>query len=201
MTGTRRHWSKRSSRPLSRSRRCSPRPTPCASWSATRGTTAIRYWWTWRPWASGPTSRNPIAAAATGTINPRPVTPSIGIAGAFAARAVSACCASAANGWKARLRISTKRAGCGAYTCGGHPNILKRVLLQAGALNLGLLMRQLVGIGTPRSLQGRAVALLRGVWALHRLPETLWNATWPCIDPRRRSVTYSRLVTIGRRTC
>ena len=60
----------------------------------------------------------------------------------------------------------------------GHENILKRVLLHAGALNLGLLMRQLVGIGTPRSLQGRVVALLRSLWSLIRLPESLWNAIW-----------------------
>jgi transposase len=57
----------------------------------------------------------------------------------------------------------------------GHDNILKRVLLQAGALNLGLLMRQLVGIGTPRSLQGRAASLLECLWSLIRRPEHLWN--------------------------
>lgn len=57
----------------------------------------------------------------------------------------------------------------------GHDNILKRVLLHAGALNLGLLMRQLVGIGTPRSLQGRADALLRTVWSLMHRPTTLWD--------------------------
>lgn len=58
----------------------------------------------------------------------------------------------------------------------GHENILKRVLVHVGALNLGLLMRHVVGIGTPRSLQGYAVALLRCFWALFRLPETLWEA-------------------------
>jgi len=58
----------------------------------------------------------------------------------------------------------------------GHGNILKRVLLHAGALNLGLLMRQLVGIGTPRSLQDRAIAWLRCMWSLIRLPDTLWDA-------------------------
>lgn len=42
----------------------------------------------------------------------------------------------------------------------GHRNILKRVLVHAGASNLGLLMRYLTGIGTPRSLQGRAAALV-----------------------------------------
>ena len=37
----------------------------------------------------------------------------------------------------------------------GHPNILKRLLVHASAFNLGLLMRQLCGRGTPRGLQGR----------------------------------------------
>ena len=55
----------------------------------------------------------------------------------------------------------------------GHDNILKRLLLHAGALNLGLLMRTLVGVGTPRSLQGHAAALLRYMWSLIRLPEML----------------------------
>jgi transposase len=65
----------------------------------------------------------------------------------------------------------------------GHENILKRVLLHAGALNLALLMRQLVGIGTPRSLQGREVALPRCVWSLIRLPETLRNVIWTLYRP------------------
>jgi len=55
----------------------------------------------------------------------------------------------------------------------GHTNILKRVLLHTAALNLGLLMRTLFGVGTPRSLQGRVAALLCGLWSLIRLPETL----------------------------
>ncbi len=58
----------------------------------------------------------------------------------------------------------------------GHTNILKRVLVHTAALNLGLLMRTLFGVGTPRSLQGCAAALLRCVWVLIRLPETLWDA-------------------------
>lgn len=58
----------------------------------------------------------------------------------------------------------------------GHANILKRLLIHAGGLNLGLLMRQLFGVGTPRSLQGFALALLRCLWSLIRLPEMLWSA-------------------------
>ena len=42
----------------------------------------------------------------------------------------------------------------------GHHNILKRLLVHVCGFNLGVLMRQLTGVGTPRSLQGRAAALL-----------------------------------------
>src|ERR1700694_5880961 len=43
----------------------------------------------------------------------------------------------------------------------GHTNILKRLLIHAGGCNLGLLMRAILGAGTPRGFQdrgGRAVA-------------------------------------------
>jgi transposase len=55
----------------------------------------------------------------------------------------------------------------------GHQNILKRILLHAAALNLGLLMRTLFGVGTPRSLQGRVAALFIVIGSLVRLSETL----------------------------
>jgi transposase len=42
----------------------------------------------------------------------------------------------------------------------GHDNILKRLLIHSGALNLGLLIRQALGVGTPRGLQGRFRAVL-----------------------------------------
>lgn len=42
----------------------------------------------------------------------------------------------------------------------GHPNILKRLIVHASAFNLGLLMRHLIGRGTPRGLQGRRRSLL-----------------------------------------
>jgi hypothetical protein len=38
----------------------------------------------------------------------------------------------------------------------GHTNILKRLLTHTSGFNLGLLMRQLIGVGTPRGLQGLA---------------------------------------------
>jgi len=40
-----------------------------------------------------------------------------------------------------------------------HPNILKRLLVHVAAFNLGLVMRKLLGRGTPRGLQGYDAAL------------------------------------------
>jgi transposase len=60
----------------------------------------------------------------------------------------------------------------------GHPNILKRLLVHVCGFNLGLLMRQLTGVGTPRSLQGRAAAvfdaLIGFVSALGALLSHFW---------------------------
>ena len=50
----------------------------------------------------------------------------------------------------------------------GHGNILKRLLVHVAACNLGLWMRTLTGIGTPRGLQGRpgaVVAICFTLWA------------------------------------
>jgi hypothetical protein len=46
------------------------------------------------------------------------------------------------------------------------------VLIHAAGFNLGLLMRTLVGVGTPRGLQSRVAALLAGL--IHVLP-ALWT--------------------------
>ena len=50
----------------------------------------------------------------------------------------------------------------------GHANILKRLFVHIGGFHLGLLMRTIVGVGTPRGLQGQRaalVALLIAPWA------------------------------------
>ena len=52
----------------------------------------------------------------------------------------------------------------------GHPNILKRLLIHAGAFNLGLVMRQLIGLGTPRGLQGRQPGMFVTLWVLLSTP-------------------------------
>src|SRR5580704_4624071 len=50
----------------------------------------------------------------------------------------------------------------------GHTNILKRLLIHAGAFNLGVLLRAIVGVGTPRALQDTASrAFVAILWAIH----------------------------------
>jgi hypothetical protein len=56
----------------------------------------------------------------------------------------------------------------------GHENVLKRLLVHASAFNLGLWMRTLSGIGTPRSLQGHFATLVAVL-------STLWSVTGDAI--------------------
>ena len=50
----------------------------------------------------------------------------------------------------------------------GHTNIRKRLRIHRSGFNLGLLMRQLIGVGTPRGLQGRLIAVVAVLWSLMR---------------------------------
>jgi len=68
----------------------------------------------------------------------------------------------------------------------GHRNILKRLLVHASAFNLGLLMRQLCGRGTPRGLQGRRVAARSLHVALLMLSARLWMTIGARLEPLRR---------------
>lgn len=48
----------------------------------------------------------------------------------------------------------------------GHETILKRLLIHVAGMNLGLFMRKIFGIGTPRTLQGAGKELIAGIFAL-----------------------------------
>jgi len=68
----------------------------------------------------------------------------------------------------------------------GAENILKRLLIHVAGLNLGLLMRKMFGLGTPRGLQGLAGALLERslvLWACLNARVDRWVRTavalWP----------------------
>jgi transposase len=72
----------------------------------------------------------------------------------------------------------------------GHTNIRKRLLIHAGGFNLGLVMRRLIGVGTPRGLQGRLVVavgalvvLIRVLWELASKPNVLISEEFPDLSP------------------
>jgi hypothetical protein len=44
-------------------------------------------------------------------------------------------------------------------------NVLKRLLIRASGFNLALLMRQLIGVGTPRGLHRRHLTVVATPWA------------------------------------
>jgi transposase len=72
----------------------------------------------------------------------------------------------------------------------GHTNILKRLLIHAGGFNLGLLLRALLGVGTPRGLQdrgGRAVAALLYLVHIVHEPLTVRVVSWCSIPVSRHS--------------
>jgi transposase len=69
----------------------------------------------------------------------------------------------------------------------GRENILKRLVVHAGAANLGLLMRKLFGKGTPRSLAGRLPAMIPAAETFTRL----W--TVPAIPIRKSGHSLARV--------
>jgi len=80
----------------------------------------------------------------------------------------------------------------------GHRNILKRLLVHAGAFNLGILMRKIFGRGTPRGLQGRRFGPRTFEFAGGTFFARVWRAltrSW-CVPELTSKVprTYSTLV-------
>jgi transposase len=71
----------------------------------------------------------------------------------------------------------------------GHTNILKRLFVHIGGFNLGLLMRTLMGVGTPRGLQGRVAALMACVLAIRAAVVTGWAEATTDLDERSDSFT------------
>ena len=125
-------------------------------------------------------------------------TPCTAIAGASAAHADYGCCAYAVSAWNARSAHLYETGGMRRVHLRGHTNIRKRLLIHASGFNLGLLMRRLIGVGTPRGLQGRIVAavaallvLIRFLWEPMRRPERLAR---PASRRERRSTPVNLIV-------
>jgi transposase len=60
-----------------------------------------------------------------------------------------------------------------------HDNIIKRLLIHAGAFNLGLVMRKISGHGTPRGFQGRLNAFLFFIQLLWKASVNAIPRQWP----------------------
>ena len=73
----------------------------------------------------------------------------------------------------------------------GHENIEKRYLVHTAAFNLGLVMRALVGRGTPRGLQGLARMLRAAKAGLTRV-STILEMLFAAISESERSLSASR---------
>ena len=156
-------------------------------WSPTRGTTATRRWWLSTRLGFAVTSRSRSGVGAVGRTRRRGETP-----------AEKRAAQKALYGNRRRIRGDrgrrlqrhrgelVERPFAHQYETGGlrrvwvrgHENVRKRVLIQAAGCNLGLLLRRLTGVGTPRSLQGRALSAICGL--IGRLT-ALWGrltASW-----------------------
>jgi transposase len=85
----------------------------------------------------------------------------------------------------------------------GHTNIRKRVLIHAGGFNLALLMWTLIGVGTPRGLQGRVATLFDLMWTLvHRFwtPDAdIERPKQPLTDRRGRPLMSPLMPLLGLR--
>jgi transposase len=57
----------------------------------------------------------------------------------------------------------------------GRINILKRMLIHVGGFNLSLVMRKLIGKGTPRGLQGASSSLFAPIYVLWQIALSAWR--------------------------
>jgi transposase len=80
----------------------------------------------------------------------------------------------------------------------GHTNILKRLLIHAGGFNLGLVMRHLIGSGTPRGLQDRPATVIAAFLLLLGAPRR-WLVAISAWHPLMAAVRWfpSPITTTG----
>ena len=60
----------------------------------------------------------------------------------------------------------------------GIDNVHKKLLVQAAACNLALLMRSIYGAGKPRAAHDQSVEAILAILALIRALESVWKALW-----------------------
>jgi len=60
----------------------------------------------------------------------------------------------------------------------GHTNILTRILSHVSGFNLGLILRQMIGVGTPRGLEDRPAVVIATLWVLMGAAQRRLAAIW-----------------------
>lgn len=80
----------------------------------------------------------------------------------------------------------------------GHKNILKRLLIHVGTSNLALLMRKVLGVGTPRGLQGRVAALVNAVKTLGACLAALIRSHAVMATCQRPRIRFAALFNLNR---
>ena len=80
----------------------------------------------------------------------------------------------------------------------GHTNILKRLLIHAGGFNLGLVMRHLIGSGTPRGVQDHLASVVAALLVFLGAPRR-WLAAISAWQPLIAAASRfpSPITTIG----
>jgi hypothetical protein len=74
----------------------------------------------------------------------------------------------------------------------GHTNILKRLLIHASGFNLGLVLRHLIGFGTPRGLQGRLAVVIATLLMLLARSDVVWSRAARGIDVSQRGAVSAQ---------
>ena len=87
----------------------------------------------------------------------------MGTGGVCGGCGVVGCNGAGARWWSGLFAHMYETGGMRRVRVRGHENVRKRVLIQAAACNIGLLLPRQTGVGTARSLQGRAVSELFGL--------------------------------------
>jgi transposase len=71
----------------------------------------------------------------------------------------------------------------------GIENVHKKLLVQAAACNLALLMRSIYGAGKPRAAHDQSVEAILAILALIRVLESVWDAWWANSDELPHQLT------------
>ena len=171
-------------------------PGGVKKWWPTRDITATMSPRVWRRWSCEPISRNRIGASATGTGKKRRSRRCTRTGGESRATRQTAATETGRE-IERNFAHQFDTGGMDRLYVRGRENVHKKLLIQAAACNLALLMRSLYGAGKPRAAHDRAIQAIFGVLALMPAVESLLGHGPPTLTDTE-STCGSKT---GRRTC